>query len=161
MKNSFVIQSLLKTADELTNLSFGSNSKVTVVGQDQYSPLNSFNSNVTTANYSSDLDGLKLEEFDGAIANQSGQSLSTPTVYPQYQSIDASSTVDVALDMPTSALAPTPNYNGELFQDPNGPQVIRRPPIQGPLTYRQNVSVRYLQPPPLPPPGVSFTFEND
>ncbi len=161
MNNSFVIQSLLQKADELTNLSFGSNSKVTVVGQEEYSPLNSFNSNITTANYSSDLDGLKLEEFDGAIANQIGQSLSTPTVYPQYQSIDASSTVDVALDMPTSALAPTPNDNGELFQDPNGPQIIRRRPIQGPLTYRQNVSVRYLQPPPLPPPGVSFTFENN
>lgn len=42
-----------------------------------------------------------------------------------------------------------------LFQDSN-PQIIRRPAQGGNLTYTQNVRVRFLQPPPVPPPGVSF-----
>ena len=40
-----------------------------------------------------------------------------------------------------------------LFLDPN-PQIIRRPAQGGLLTYTQNVRVRFLQPPPVPPPGV-------
>jgi hypothetical protein len=39
-----------------------------------------------------------------------------------------------------------------LYQDPN-PQIIRRPAIGGVQTYTQNVKVRFLQPPPVPPPG--------
>jgi hypothetical protein len=39
-----------------------------------------------------------------------------------------------------------------LYQDPN-PAVIRRPAIGGVKTYTQNIKFRYLQPPPLPPPG--------
>ncbi|CAF0918891.1 unnamed protein product [Adineta steineri] len=42
-----------------------------------------------------------------------------------------------------------------LFQDSN-PQIIRRPAPNGPLTYTQNIRVRFLQPPPIPPPGVSY-----
>ena len=42
-----------------------------------------------------------------------------------------------------------------LFKDPN-PQVIRRPAAQGVQTLMQRVVVRFLQPPPVPPPGVSF-----
>ena len=41
-----------------------------------------------------------------------------------------------------------------LYQDPN-PQVIRRPAASGVQTYTQNIAVRFLQPPPVPPPGVS------
>ena len=40
------------------------------------------------------------------------------------------------------------------FKDPN-PQVVRRPAQSGPLTYSQNIRVRFLQPPAAPPPGVS------
>ncbi|CAF0986507.1 unnamed protein product [Rotaria magnacalcarata] len=39
-----------------------------------------------------------------------------------------------------------------LFQDPN-PQIIRRPAQTGQITYTQNVKIRFLQPPPIPPPG--------
>jgi hypothetical protein len=42
-----------------------------------------------------------------------------------------------------------------LFRDPN-PQIIRRPAQGGALTYTQNIKVRFLQPPAIPPPGVSF-----
>ncbi len=40
-----------------------------------------------------------------------------------------------------------------LYQDPN-PQIIRRPAQGGPVTYTQNVKIRFLQPPAIPPPGV-------
>lgn len=40
-----------------------------------------------------------------------------------------------------------------LFQDPN-PQIVRRPAPEGPLTYTQNIKIRFLQPPAIPPPGV-------
>lgn len=46
-----------------------------------------------------------------------------------------------------------------LFKDPN-PQIIRRPAAQGTQTLTQRVVVRFLQPPPVPPPGVSF-LRND
>jgi hypothetical protein len=43
-----------------------------------------------------------------------------------------------------------------LFKDSN-PQIIRRPAPGGNVTYTQNIKVRFLQPPPVPPPGVSFS----
>ncbi|CAF3745349.1 unnamed protein product, partial [Didymodactylos carnosus] len=39
-----------------------------------------------------------------------------------------------------------------LYQDSN-PQIIRRPAPGGGVTYKQNILVRFLQPPPIPPPG--------
>lgn len=47
-----------------------------------------------------------------------------------------------------------------LFRDPN-PQIIRRAAAGGVQTYTQNIRIRFLQPPPLPPPGVSFPFDNE
>jgi hypothetical protein len=44
-----------------------------------------------------------------------------------------------------------------LFQDPN-PQVIRRPAQGGQITYTQNIKIRFLQPPAIPPPGVSSIY---
>jgi hypothetical protein len=41
------------------------------------------------------------------------------------------------------------------FKDSN-PQVIRRPAQNGPVTYSQNIRVRFLQPPAVPPPGVRY-----
>jgi len=38
------------------------------------------------------------------------------------------------------------------FKDPN-PQIIRRPAQNGPVTYSQNIRVRFLQPPAVQPPG--------
>jgi hypothetical protein len=39
-----------------------------------------------------------------------------------------------------------------LFIDSN-PQIIRRPALGGVQTYTQNIRIRFLQPPPVPPPG--------
>ena len=151
LNNNFVIQSLLQKADELTRQPFGANSTVTLLGEEQYAASNFVSS-------SSNSNGLKIEEIDEATANQILQSISAASVNQQYQWVDAGSTANVVADAPVSVSTSTLNYSGELFQDPNPPQVIRRPPQQGPITYQQNVSVRYLQPPPVPPPGVSFIF---
>jgi hypothetical protein len=148
VNNNFVIQNLLHKANELTNVSFGSNSKLTVLGEEQYAPLNLYN-----VNTSSNSTGVKVEEIDEVTAHQIIRSLPTTNVYQHYQSIDDSALAHAAVVGPISALAPVTHYHGELFHDPNGPQILRRPPAHGPVTYRQNVSVRFLQPPPVPPPG--------
>ena len=40
-----------------------------------------------------------------------------------------------------------------LYIDPN-PEIIRRPAQGGNVIYTQNIKLRFLQPPPIPPPGV-------
>ena len=42
-----------------------------------------------------------------------------------------------------------------LYRDPN-PQILRLSVSDVPVTYTQNVQVRFLKPPPVPPSGVSF-----
>ncbi len=42
-----------------------------------------------------------------------------------------------------------------LFKDPN-PEIVRRPAPGGAQTLTQRIVVRFLQPPPVPPPGVSI-----
>lgn len=156
VSNNFVIQGLIQQADELTRLPFGLNSKVTVLGDEQY-----LAPNIINASSSSDLSGVKIEEVDDITANQILRSVSASNTLPQYQVLETSSSSgsNVVYDASASALSTTLNYsNGELFQDPNPPQIIRRPAAQGPITYRQNVCVRFLQPPPVPPPGVYFDF---
>jgi len=152
LNNNYAIQNLLQQADELTRQPFALNSTVTVVSEEpQYS--------IPIVNNSWDSNALKIEEVDEVTANQILRSLSAANGNSQYQIIDGNSAASFAVDGSTSVLATTVNYaGGELFQDPNPPQVIRRPAAQGPITYRQNVSVRFLQPPPVPPPGVCFTF---
>jgi hypothetical protein len=44
-----------------------------------------------------------------------------------------------------------------FFLDPN-PEIITRIDSSPALTYIQNIKIRYLQPPPLPPMGVSYFF---
>jgi hypothetical protein len=154
LNNNFVIRNLLQQADELTRQPFGLNSTVTVVGEEQYS--------IPIVTNSSDSNALNIEEVDEVTANQILRSLSAANVNSQYQVIDGNSTASIGVDGSTSVFATTLNYaGGELFQDPNPPQIIRRPAAKGPITYRQNVSVRFLQPPPVPPPGVCFTFQNN
>ena len=43
-----------------------------------------------------------------------------------------------------------------IYHDPC-PRLLRRAAPEGPITYQQKISVRFLQPPPLPPPGVMKT----
>jgi hypothetical protein len=62
-------------------------------------------------------------------------------------SFEASNTQQHVQQYPTNAQG--------LFQDPN-PQIIRRPAQGGHVTYTQNIKIRFLQPPAVPPPGVSL-----
>ena len=50
--------------------------------------------------------------------------------------------------------------SNDIYKDPN-PQVIHRAALEAPIRYEQQVQVRYLQPPAVPPPGVmKQTFTN-
>ena len=49
--------------------------------------------------------------------------------------------------------------NQGLYQDPN-PQIVRRPATTGTQVYTQRVIVKFLQPPPVPPPGVNDLNNN-
>ncbi|CAF1205013.1 unnamed protein product [Adineta ricciae] len=152
--NNPVIQSLLSKADELTNVQFDANSSITVLGQEQSVSFGGFDTNNITSADSFNQNGVRIEEVDDATANQIIQSLSSSSLTSQYRSVDVGASNNATVvEEASSALASTTNYNNNLYQDPNGPQIIRRPAAQGPLTYRQNVSVRFLQPPPVPSPG--------
>jgi len=74
-----------------------------------------------------------------------------------YAAATASSELTGGTPIQTSSEQQTSEYlsqtaNG-VYNDPN-PQIIRRPATVGPLIYQQKVFVRFLQPPPIPPPGV-------
>ena len=43
-----------------------------------------------------------------------------------------------------------------FYRDPN-PEIIRRPALGDSQVYTQRVYVKFLQPPPLPPPEVSLS----
>lgn len=89
----------------------------------------------------------------------------------QSSSFESSSTTGAGYDV--AALNQAANYTAEtnaawskygaevrgagLYVDTN-PQIIRRAAVGGVQTYTQNIKVRFLQPPPIPPPGVSHNF---
>lgn len=45
-----------------------------------------------------------------------------------------------------------------IFNDPN-PQILRRAATGGAVTYEQKILVKFLQPPPVPPPGVNISTD--
>jgi len=47
--------------------------------------------------------------------------------------------------------------SNNVYKDPN-PQIIKRAAIGGAVTYQQKILVRFLQPPPVPPPGVNNLY---
>jgi hypothetical protein len=47
-----------------------------------------------------------------------------------------------------------PTNSQGLYQDPN-PEIVRRPAAAEAQVYTQRVIVKFLQPPPVPPPGVN------
>ncbi|UJR35351.1 hypothetical protein I4U23_028109 [Adineta vaga] len=151
--NTGVIQALLQKADELTNISFDTNSSVTIVGQEKNASINLFDGYSKSSTNDSNPSGVRIEEVDEVTADQIIRSLSPSELTSQYQSVDVHTTSNSVIDEPISAFVQTASYNNNLYQDPNGPEIIRRPAVQGPVTYKQNVSVRFLQPPPVPPPG--------
>ncbi|CAF0762409.1 unnamed protein product [Rotaria sp. Silwood1] len=153
LNNNPAVQYLLQQADELTNSTFRSSATVVDTSDEQYLTSNALNINNLNINDLSNLNELKIEEIDQATMNQISQSLSSANAHQQHQLVDQIGAINVLVDGSTGTVAPISNYYGEIFRDPNPPQIIRRPPAHGPVTYRQNVVVRFLQPPPAPAPG--------
>jgi len=71
------------------------------------------------------------------------------------QSVGIASSSSFAANASQQQVQVDPSNPKNLFQDPN-PQIIRRPAPGEALTYTQNIRIRFLQPPPVPPPGVSL-----
>jgi hypothetical protein len=57
----------------------------------------------------------------------------------------------------TNYISRYPTDGRGFYLDPN-PEVITRPDPSPATTYTQHITIRYLQPPPLPPVGVSYFF---
>lgn len=48
-------------------------------------------------------------------------------------------------------------WTSDLYFDPK-PVIVRRPTLGEPVVYEQNIFLRFLQPPAIPPPGVMETI---
>jgi hypothetical protein len=57
----------------------------------------------------------------------------------------------------TNYVSRYPTDGRGFYIDPHPEIITRRDPSPA-LTYKQNIAIRYLQPPPLPPSGVSIYF---
>jgi hypothetical protein len=86
-----------------------------------------------------DVGSLGANTFSGANLTTGAVGLSSSSTFEASSSLQ-----QVQVD---------PNNPKNLYQDPN-PQIIRRPAPGGQLTYTQNIRIRFLQPPPIPAPGV-------
>jgi hypothetical protein len=87
----------------------------------------------------------------------SGDSSSDSVAYNVGTSAGLSTGETFARNNVTSTTANVQHYETDaqgLFKDDN-PQIIRKPAAEGQVTYTQNIKVRFLQPPAVPPPGVS------
>jgi len=106
-----------------------------------YSSYDQSSSSFASAN-TGDVSGFSAEGF------QVGAELSA-------QSVGIASSSSFAANASQQQVQVDPSNPKNLFQDPN-PQIIRRPAPGEALTYTQNIRIRFLQPPPVPPPGVSL-----
>lgn len=88
----------------------------------------------------------------GAIGEYDGNAQSNINITGAAGGISASSSSFEAGSTQQNIQQYATNSQG-LYQDPN-PQVIRRPAQGGQVTYTQNIKIRFLQPPAIPPPGV-------
>ena len=88
--------------------------------------------------------GVGANGFDASTT--SGANLSGAAAAASSSSFEASSAQQQIQQYAT-------NSQG-LYQDPN-PEIVRRPAPGGQVTYTQNIKIRFLQPPAIPPPGVS------
>jgi len=108
-------------------------------------------SSFESAGYSS---GAGLEA--GAVGGASFQSSSFESSSAGGAGFDVA-TVNQAAGYTSETNAAWSRYGAEvrgagLYVDSN-PQIIRRQALGGVQTYTQNIKVRFLQPPPVPPPG--------
>ncbi len=112
------------------------------------------------ASYASALDadagGLDISASSGFNINSLGaNTLSGASLTAGAAGLSSSSTFETSSSQ--QQLQVDLNNPRNLYIDPN-PQIIRRPAQGGQLTYTQNIKIRFLQPPPVPPPGVKSLF---
>lgn len=107
-------------------------------------------------NSSNILDQAGLSGYDGSTRGVYGSSSGFNTSYAT-ATIGATSEQSTGAAIQTESVQQTNEYisrsGTSLFHDPN-PQIVRRATTEGPVTYQQKILVRFLQPPPVPPPGV-------
>jgi hypothetical protein len=106
----------------------------------------------------------------GGISSYESSGVALDAGAGNFQSSSSSSTFESgAAGFDASVAGQAANYSAEsnaawsrygaevrgagLYFDAN-PQIIRRQAAGGVQTYTQNIKVRFLQPPPIPPPGV-------
>lgn len=53
------------------------------------------------------------------------------------------------LEAAAAATSPTADQPAGLFFDPN-PEIIRKPQMIAPIIYKQNITIKFLKPPPIP-----------
>ncbi|CAF1282368.1 unnamed protein product [Rotaria sp. Silwood1] len=126
-------------------------------------------SSYDSSNISSLLGGHGLYSgIDGGITGSSSTTLDTADNIIDGSNIQSSFQTRTNLGFDDTSINQATNYTAEtnanwskygaevrgagLFFDTN-PQIIRRPAPGGVQTYTQNIQVRFLQPPPVPPPG--------
>ena len=145
-------------------------------GQYEYSSTGGAGGNFEASSYDSSSfqtggDGayLNASSFEASGAGLAGAGLAGAGGESSFQSASfESSSAGVGFD--ATALSQAAGYTAEtnaawsrygaevtgagLYVDAN-PQIIRRQ-ATGVQTYTQNIKIRFLQPPPIPPPGVSI-----
>ena len=107
-----------------------------------------------------DADGkAKLSEYDASSQNIAGstagrnnnKNVNTASVTVEADGRSSKATIE------TSSVQETNEYLTRVatgvYNDPN-PEIIRRAAPEGPIVYQQKIFLRFLQPPPVPPPGV-------
>ncbi|CAF0748527.1 unnamed protein product [Didymodactylos carnosus] len=98
--------------------------------------------------YQSDFGGAQSVASDYDTTNISPSEFDVNNLIQQYST--ERSSVSTGFDSTQFSSANTDTAS-KIFQDRH-PYIIRQP-AKGGVIYQQNVSVRFLQPPPLPPPG--------
>lgn len=121
---------------------FGSNSPGQLSGNGNYASFEQ-------ASYSSPSPGSARGEYNVNAMSPSGKMTATSGASASSSSFETTGAQQQVQQYPNTVQG--------LYQDPN-PQIIRRPAQGGHVTYTQNIKIRFLQPPAIPPPGVSLTI---
>ncbi|CAF1238314.1 unnamed protein product [Adineta ricciae] len=103
-------------------------------------------------------DKTKLSEYDASsqnVADSTAGRNNNKNVYTASVTVGTNERASKAT-IETSSTQETNEYltrmSTGVYNDPN-PEIIRRAAPEGPIVYQQKIFVRFLQPPPVPPPG--------
>ncbi|CAF0824193.1 unnamed protein product [Adineta ricciae] len=123
------------------------------------SPSSSQDTSISGIVVNNDSDGrAKLSEYDASsqnIADSTAGGNNNKNVNTASVTVGANERASKAT-IETSSVQETNEYLTRMatgvYNDPN-PEIIRRAAPEGPIVYQQKIFIRFLQPPPVPPPG--------